>query len=181
MGIDIALIVVVLIGLYYGYKRGIINTVFTILSLLIGVAAAMKFTPLVSTQLTLRLGLNVNLMPIISFIITFLIAMLIVRLIAKLLEGVLKKIELNSVNRLAGAVLFCGITVFLYSALLVFLVQAQVVPIAATEQSVLYPYLEVLPKTVYSGLEQVLPFVRNFWEYILESFDKVESVPIQSE
>ena len=47
MIIDLAALLLVLYGFYVGYTRGIIKTVFALVSLIIGIVAALSLSPLV--------------------------------------------------------------------------------------------------------------------------------------
>lgn len=173
MWIDVAFGVIVIYGLYSGYSKGIIKTLFVILSLMIGFAAAMTLTPLVSGFLRNALDMNTTLVPVIAFLVTFFGALFIVRLVARILEKGLKTIRLNFINKLAGGILLSVVGMFLLSVVLSFIDKAGLLSETAKLSSQSYALLAPLADTGIALLRQFFPFLKDMWENIIDAFKEV--------
>ena len=120
MTLDIIFVLVAALGFWMGYSRGIIKTVFTILSFTIGLLAAFKMAPAFTRFLEDITKNDTPLMFIVGFLLSFIIMMVILRLISNGLEGLLKSANINFINQiLGGAVLGAG-AILVYSGLLWF-------------------------------------------------------------
>ncbi len=170
MLIDILLGVVVVYCLYTGFKQGIIQTLFMTLSLLIGFGVALRLTPFVADLFRAEDGGLSPLMPVIAFLLTFIGTVLLVRLTAKVLEKGLKKVRLNALNQIAGALLLVGIGLFLYSCLIAFADKAFLISEAAKERSLSYHFLENIPDKGFNIIRTIFPFFRDMWENLMEMF-----------
>ena len=169
MLIDILLSIVLVYCFYVGFKRGIIRTLFMTISLIIGLGMALKLTPFVSDLFRAADGSLAPLMPVVAFLITFIGTILLVRLAGKAMEKGLKKIKLNVVNQLTGALLMAAIGMFLYSCLLVFADKAFLISDIAKAQSHFYPILEGVPDKGFNIIRTIFPFFRDLWENLMES------------
>jgi len=168
--IDIIFGIVVGYGLISGYSKGIIKTLFSILSLTIGFAAAMTLTPLVTRFILTVFGSSGPLVPVTSFLITFFLALMLVRVLARILEKGLKTVHLNFVNKLAGGVLLAVIGVFLFSILITFVDRAQLISEETKQISNFYGLLEPMADTGIAVIKQVFPFVKGIWTNIIDAF-----------
>ena len=101
MTLDIIFILFAGLGFWMGYSRGIIKTVFTVLSFTIGLLAAFKMAPAFTNFLEDLTKNNNPLMFIAGFLLSFIIMMVILRLIARGLEGLLKSANINFINQIA--------------------------------------------------------------------------------
>lgn len=162
-------------GMYLGFSKGIIDTVFTVLSYIVGVMVAMKFTPATNMFLKTSFG-NHALMPIIAIVVTFIGAMMIIRMGAKVLEGALQSADLNMINRAAGAVLLGGLAVLFYTGILSFLSSSHMLTIEAQNQSFLYNrYLVDFPEQSFGLMKKfVFPMFKSFWTYLIEVLDQID-------
>ncbi len=173
MWIDIVFGVVVIYGLYSGYSKGIIKTLFVALSLVVGFAAAMTLTPLVADFIRNVFGSSSTLVPVAAFLITFFGSVLLVRLLAKVLEKGLKTVRLNFVNKLGGGALLAAIGVFLFSVVVSFVDKAGLISESTKLASQSYVFLAPLAETGIEIIRQIFPFVKDMWENIIDAFKEV--------
>ena len=145
MVIDIILAIVVAYGFYVGFNRGIISTVFSLLSLTLGLMAAFKFAPATTEFLRSAFNSDNPLMFIAGFLLSFVIVMVIIRFIANSLEGILKTININFINQIAGGGLMAGLFILLYSVLLWFANEGRMIDMQTKKESITYQYLEPVP------------------------------------
>ncbi|MBK8705844.1 MAG: CvpA family protein [Saprospiraceae bacterium] len=86
MIVDILFLIAAGYGFYLGFSRGIIKTVFTVLSIMIGVVAAAKFGPAMTDFLESVANSHSPLMFIAGLLLTFVATMLLIRIAANVAE-----------------------------------------------------------------------------------------------
>lgn len=101
---DVVLLLVLLIGAWRGFARGLLLSVASLVGLVGGIWAASHFSHLVAEHLSKHVSWSVNTLHMASLALTFLLVVVGVHLLAKLLEKVLDLVALGFVNKLAGAV-----------------------------------------------------------------------------
>jgi len=174
MFIDIIALIVIGLGLYSGYSKGLIRTIFDTLSILIAIVAALKLSPIVINLLEGILPLNASLVFIIGFIATFFLIMLLIRFVGKKLESLMKVANINIVNKLLGA----GLMALFYSLILSYGIwgatKLQVVGEETLASSQTYPMLSALPEQSQTVFESVKPIFSDFWEKMVETMDGIK-------
>jgi membrane protein required for colicin V production len=110
-------------------------------------------------------------LPVLAFAAVFIITVLLVRLGAKLLEGVTKLAMLGWLNRLAGIFFFLFIYLFIFSILFFFAEQLHLIPAAAANASVTYPWLQSFAPRVMDALAVVFPFLKNMFADLVAFFN----------
>jgi len=174
MIIDIIALIVIGLGLFAGYSKGLIKTIFDTLSILIAIVAALKLSPIVINILDGILPLNASLVFIIGFIVTFFLIMLVIRFVGKKLESLMKVVNINVVNKLLGA----GLMALFYSLILSYAIwgvnKLQVISEDTLENSKTYPMLSALPNQSKNLFESVKPVFSDFWEKMMETMDGIK-------
>lgn len=153
-----------------GYSRGLIVAVFSFFAFMIGLAAALKLSVLV----TKWLGENVNVaqkwLPVVSFALVFVGVVLLVRIGAKAIESGLKIVMLNWLNRLGGMIVYVIIYLMIGSVLLFYAEQLQWITPEMTKSSQTYPILKPWAPEIINGLSQVLPFFQSLFDDLQQFF-----------
>ncbi len=174
MIIDIITLIIVGLGLYAGYSKGLIKTVFDTLSILIAIVAALKLSPMVINILEGILPLNASLVFIIGFIATFFLIMLLIRFVGKKLESLMKVVNINVVNKLLGGALMA----LFYSLILSYGIwgvnKLKVIGEDTLASSKTYPLLSTLPEHSQNLFATVKPVFSDFWEKMLETMDGIK-------
>ena len=181
MVIDIIFVITILYGFYLGFSRGIISTVFTVLSIVFGMMAAFKFAPATTDFLEKAFNNNNPLMFLAGFLLSFVLTMIIIRMFARGLEGILQTANINVINKLAGGMLLAGVMVLLYSVLLWFGDQARLVDLKTKQTSMTYPYLEKFPEQTKDIAYRFKPMFEEFWNNSLDMMDRLEDMSVQHE
>ncbi len=171
MIIDLGFLIFVMYGFYLGYAKGILKTLFAILSIFIAVILSMKFSPFMIEIVDNLLKLGPQLSMLIGFVISFLLIMLIVRFIGRKVEKIFKAVRLNFINKIVGGAMMTMIFVVSYSALVWFLDQTKLISEAQKEQSVSYELLKPIPTMARGAAEQIKPAFRGFYEKSLEAIE----------
>lgn len=179
MAIDIICIITLLYGFYLGFAKGIIGTVFTVLSLIFGLMAAFKFAEPTTNFLEQTFNNDNPLMFLAGFLLSFVIVMVIIRMFARGLEGMLKTININVINQLAGGALLGGIFVLMLSVLIWFGDQAHLIDANTKQQSLTYKYLETFPGEAKTIAYRFQPMFEEFWNSSLDMMDRLEGMSVE--
>lgn len=174
MTVDIIVALILFYAFYSGYSKGIIGTVFSALSLLIGVLAAMKLSPIVIGLLEGMLNINPAIIFIIGFALTFIIVIALVRFVGKKLEDVLEFANINFINKILGGALLTLVFAVGLSYGLWFLNNTKILSEQQRESSITYAMLEPLPEATKGIVTTFKPMFQNFWDKVVETMDDIK-------
>ena len=102
MIIEVIFLIVAAAGFWFGYSRGIIETVFKYVSILLGIMASLRFSPMMTNFLQDVTGYQNPLMFLAGFLFTLFLTMFLLRTVGRGLEGVLQTININFINQIIG-------------------------------------------------------------------------------
>ncbi len=179
MMIDLFLLLVVGYSFFLGFSRGIIQTMFTILSYVFGLIAAFKLSPAATRFLETALGSDNALLFIAGFLLAFFGTMLFIRFLAKMLSRGLESANINIINQMAGGMLLAAITTLLYSLLIWFGVQSHIIKQTVLNQSMSYPLLKEYPTYAWNVAGKLKPTVLEFWDHSVDFMDRMEKISIE--
>jgi len=175
MIIDLAALLLLLYGFYVGYTRGIIKTVFASISLIIGILAALKLSPLVIHYMQGAIDWHPGLIFVLGFALTFIVVLVIIRFFGKKLEDLLKFAKLNFLNKIAGGAILGILLVVLYSYALWGINSFSLLSEENKNSSLSYEYLETLPLQTEGVLDNLKPVFENFWYEMMDTFDEIKT------
>lgn len=179
MAIDIICVMAGIYGFYVGYSRGIIRTIFTVLSFIFGLLAAFKLGPATTRFLETATGSHNPMMFIAGFLTTFFLVMIFIRSVSRFLERGLQTANINILNQMAGGALLGGLMILLYSMLVWFADQSRILDPETKEQSATYTFLMNYPDKVWATIQYFKPAVLDFWEESMEFMDKMQERGIE--
>ena len=179
MVIDIIFAIVAGYGFYLGFSRGIIQTLFGILSILFGLLAAFRFGPFATNVLESTFNSNNPMMFIAGFLLAFVLTMVLIRMFARGIEGVLETTNINILNQAAGGILTAGGLILVYSTLLWFANASHILNEDAKKQSITYQYIDEFPTKVWALGKQLKPTFEDFWDHSIEFMDKLEDMSLE--
>lgn len=147
----------------YGFRKGIIHSVVTLLALIIGIMTAVHLSEQAAVYVDKWFNISSKYLPLISFIAVFIAIYFIFRLIEEALEGFFKLIKMNILNKLTGAIVWGLIWTLFYSTILFYLNNMGAFKEQIKSDSVVYESVEPLaPKTI-STIGQIIPPVKNIF------------------
>jgi len=156
--IDIALIIIFLIGAFGGYRKGFLQELFSLVGIMLGILAGFKLMGAAIVMLSNHYTINDKVLPYVAFGIVFLIVVVIVSLLGRLLKSSIEKTVLGNADQLAGSVLGLFKTAFMVSVLLWITTSLSFnIPDHLTEDSWLYPITASLAPTVTSWVAELFP------------------------
>lgn len=174
MIIDIIALLLVSYGAYQGFSRGLIKTLFATVSLIIGVVAALKLSPLLMDLLESSLGWSRPVAVAVGLVATFILVMFIIRFVGDKVEKLFEAVQLGILNKLAGAALLGGFYALLVSFGVFVVDQVGLVGEETKRSSITYPFLEPLPQAARGVGESLKPLFTDFWDKMLETMDEIK-------
>lgn len=179
MLLDIVFAVALVLAVMRGYQQGLIVGIFSLVAIIIGLAAAIKLSALVAGWIGSAVRISEEWLPLVSFIVVFIVVVLLVRLGAKAIESTVELVMLGWLNRLAGILLFIVIYTLVFSVLLFYAVQMQWLSPETIRDSVTYEYVQPWGPRVINGLGSVVPVFKDMFRELEDFFGQV-STKLQS-
>lgn len=173
MLIDIILVVLLVLAIIKGYQRGLIVGVFSLLAIIIGLAAAMKLSTVVAGYIGKAIKISDAWLPVISFAVVFILVILLVRLGANMLQKTVEISMLGWVNRLGGILFYLAIFIIVYSIILFYAEQVKLIQPETIKDSVTYSYIQPWGPKVIDGFATVVPVFKDMFTDLQSFFDGV--------
>lgn len=170
MLIDIIFVVILILAIFKGYSRGLILGFFSLVSVIIGLAAAMKLSTVMAHYIGKNLKVSEQWLPLISFAVVFLIVVLLIRLGAKTIEKTIEIAMLGWLNRLGGIIFFIAVYTIIFSVLLFYAVQMKLIPETTIQQSLTWSFIQPWGPKAINGLGSVIPVFKNMFEEVQQFF-----------
>ncbi|MEZ4994383.1 MAG: CvpA family protein [Saprospiraceae bacterium] len=179
MAIDIMCAMMGLYGFYLGYTRGIIKTVFTVLSIFFGIVAAAKFGPAMTDFLQSAFNYHNPLMFIAGLMLAFILTMVLIRMLANGLEGLLETANINFINQVLGGAVLSGLLIAVFSLLVMFGDKAHIINKQTKSDSKTYVFLEPMPEKLMQAGSVLKPVFTDFWNYSVDFMDRLERMNVE--
>lgn len=160
-------------AVFKGLRKGLIVALFSFLGFIIGLAAALKLSTVMAAYIGNNVTISQRWLPFIAFIVVFIIVVLLVRLGARLVQGAVQMVMLGWLNRIGGVVFYILIYFFIFSILLFYATQLNLINPATTEASITYGFLQPLAPKVMDMIGAIIPFFKNMFDELLHFFGKV--------
>jgi len=173
MFLDIILVVILILAIIKGYQRGLIVGVFSLLAIIIGLAAAIKLSTIVAGYIGKAIKISDAWLPVISFAVVFILVVLLIRLGANMLQKTVEVVLLGWVNRLGGILLYIAIYFIAYSVILFYAEQVNLVKPATIHNSVSYTFIQPWGPKVINGFASLIPVFKNMFTELESFFDGV--------
>lgn len=179
MTIDIAFAVLFLSGFLLGFTRGIVKTLFTILSILFGFLVAVKLSGLITNTLSQATDNYSPYMGIVGFLLAFFGTLLLLRLVGRGVEGFLQTAQINIINKVAGGLLIAAFFSWIFSGVLWFGDETKIITDQTRKHSITYPYLKKFPLQVRETAKKVFPTLEEFWDNSVQMVDDLRDKGIE--
>ena len=163
MALDIITLVIIIAGFYYGYKKGIINTLFMFLCFFIGTTVLLKCNEYMLRYLGLHTQVNKAYLPILSIFILIIFIVLFFKLINWASEQLLKAFHLTVVNQIIGGALFATLVLFMFSTLLWYIDKAKLIPLESKSKSYTYQPISAMSPVLMNAVGTAMPLFNNMY------------------
>lgn len=160
--VDIALVAIILIGAFSGYREGFLMELFSFAAILLGVLGAFKLMGYAMLYLVEKFEINESLLPYVAFALVFIIILIAVKLLGKMIKVSIDKTFLGQVDQAAGAGLGMLKAAFLLSVSLWIMNTLDFeLPERWTSDSWLLPRIESFAPQVTVWLGDYVPFFKD--------------------
>lgn len=165
--LDIVILLPVVYGLGHGLLRGFVREFTSLFIVVGGVLAGKFFAPKFASFILSAMNMPERVALLLAYVLLFVGVALVCKLLARLITAFLRKVDLNWLNRLVGAVLGATVWALIVSLLLNFITFLEpyypLIKPEAKQQSVLYQPIHDLTSIAKSQLEKydLLPVNRS--------------------
>ncbi len=181
MWIDVIYLILLVVAVKKGLRRGLVIAIFSFLGFFIGLVAAIRFSSFVASYLHHNAHLNERWLPVISFILVFVVAVLIVQWVAEFIEVAFETAMLGWINKLAGALLYAATYTLVFSVLLFYADKMHLISGDNKESGRVYGMIAPIGPAVIGGLGNVAPFLKNMFRDLQDYFENThQEIPTQT-
>ncbi len=173
MLLDLIFAVLLILAILKGYQRGLVVGLFSLIAVIIGLAAAMKLSTVVAGYIGKAVKVSDEWLPIISFAVVFLIVILLIRLGAKAIEKTIEVAMLGWVNKIGGIILFAAIYITVFSVLLFYAEQMKLLQPDTINKSVTYSFVQPWGPKAINGFGSIIPLFKDMFGDLEQFFDGV--------
>lgn len=173
MIIDIFFVILLIMAFVKGYQKGFVIAVFSLVALLIGVAAAMKLSAVMAVYLKDSITVSVKWLPVVSFILVFLLAVFLVRLGAAAIEKVVQLAMLGWINRIGGIILYAAIYLILLSIGIFYMEKLHLLTVETITSSKTYSFIQPWGPRAIQALSTLIPFFENMYKELEAFFGEI--------
>ena len=152
--LDILITVSLLYGLIKGFSSGLIKEVTSLLALFIGVYIAINFSEYLEPKFSDILNSYQQFAPVLSFGILFLVSFLCIKMTGIFVDRITKALALGIFSRIFGGVFGLLKVVVIFSFLLFFIADYNLVKKQTKEESVLFEHLTNISKVITPQLKK---------------------------
>ena len=177
MAIDIIFLLLIAVAVIKGMSRGFIVAIFSFLAIIIGVAAAMKLSYIVSAWLQNSFNTGKQWLPVLSFLIVFIAVLILVRWVANLIQAALNATMLGWLNKLGGIILYVLLFISVYSILLFYLTKMNLIKPETVSASRSYSFIEPLGPRVVETVGIIIPVFKNLFQQLSNFFGSISGKP----
>ena len=163
--LDLVIVVPIGLGIYRGFKKGLIIELFTFLALFVGLYAGIHLSDGVSNFFKNVFSITSEHLPLIAFSITFILIGAMVYFAGIAIEKMVKAVRLSLPNRLLGSA-FGGLKMVLFTGTAIILIQAydeksDIISEETKSGSLLYFPMESTTAAFIPALKESTLFLKN--------------------
>ena len=174
MLIDIIFACLLGLALWKGFSEGFIVALFSVIALIVGLAAAMKVSAVAAELLKDTVNVSARWLTFLSFFLVFLLAVLLVRLGAAAVEKMVEMMMLGWLNRIAGILLYMMIYTVVLSVIIFYLEKVHLLTTESVLNSKTYSFIRPWGPAAINGIGVIFPFFKNMFLELENFFDSVK-------
>lgn len=173
MFIDIIAVVLLLLAIVKGISKGFVIAVFSMLSFIIGLAAALKLSASVGNLVSNNLNITGYWLPFLAFLLVFIGVVLLTRIGASVLKKTLSIAMMGWADGLAGIILYTLIYGMTYSIFLFYAAKMGLLYQDTINESVTFRWIEPFGPMAIKGLGKIIPFFSNMFAQLSRFFEGI--------
>ena len=173
MSIDIAFVIVIIIAVFKGLRKGLVLGIFSLLAFIIGLAAALKLSVVVADYLKNSSGAFSKWLPLISFMLVFIAVVFLVGLLARVIKKTMQFAMLGWLDSLGGMILYVAIYTIIFSIFLFFAEKLFLIQPSTVHTSKLYSYIAPWGPKVMDNLGKIIPVFKDMFSQLQDFFGNI--------
>jgi membrane protein required for colicin V production len=173
MILDIVFVILLVLAVFKGFRRGLIVGLFSFIAIIIGLAAAIKLSAVVAGWIGTTVNVSNEWLPVISFAVVFIIVVILVRLGANAIQRTVEVAMLGWVNRLGGILLYAALYITVFSILIFYAEQVHLIKQPTIDKSVTYSFVQPWGPTAINAFGSVIPWFKDMFSELEQFFDGV--------
>ena len=177
MVIDIILILFALAGFWLGYTKGVVATLFSVLSYVVAMIITLVFSPWLSGLLIRTFHMNHLMALILGTLLFFIASIFLIIWLSKKIENFLKKGKLSGSNKILGGMVMLIVGIAFYSLVLWVINDLSLLNDKIKSTSISYPTLQAIPEKAGSFVLDFKHVFQRYWELLQESVKENKTSP----
>lgn len=173
MLLDLIYAVILVLAIFHGYRRGLIVGLFSLVAVIIGLAAAMKLSIVAGTYIGKAINISSEWLPFISFTVVFLVVVLLIRLAARAIEKTVEMVMLGWANKIGGVIFYAAIYTIVFSVLLFYAEQMKLLRPETINKSVTYSFVQPWGPKAINGFGSIIPIFKDMFGELEKFFDGI--------
>lgn len=173
MILDLIFVVLLVLAIFKGYRRGLIVGIFSFIAIIVGLAAAIKLSTIVAGYIGQAVNVSDEWLPVISFAVVFIIIVLLVRLGANAIQRTVEIAMLGWVNRLGGIILYAALYIMVFSVVLFYAEKVHLLKQPTIDKSVTYSFVQPWGPKAINAFGSVIPWFRDMFSELEQFFDGI--------
>ena len=152
--LDIIISVPLLYGLIKGFSNGLVKEISSVIALFVGVYVAINFSEYLEPKFIDIFGGYKQFVPVLAFGVLFLVSVLCIKTLGFFVDKLAKALALSFFSRLFGAVFGFSKVIIIFSFLLFFIADYNLINKQTKDSSVLLEPLTDVAKTVVPNIQK---------------------------
>ncbi len=170
MIIDLIFLFLIVLSVFKGLRNGFVVAVFSLLGIIVGLAAAMKLSTLVASWLQQSTHIAAAWLPFLSFILIMIAVVVLVRLGAIFLQSILEMTMLGWMNKLTGILLYALLYLTILSVLLFYTEKLHWYKADTFIASKTFPYIQPIGPKAINLFGKLIPACQGMFEELSQYF-----------
>lgn len=170
MFIDICVLALLVMAIFKGAKQGLVVAACSFAAIFIGLAAAVKMSAIVAKWLGESVNIQASWLPFLAFIIIMLVVAIAVSALAKVIETTLQAAMLGWFNKLGGILLYIALYLTVFSVLIFYIEQMQLLKPNMIAQSTTYPYIHLWGPESIQLVGKAIPYFKGMFTELSSFF-----------
>lgn len=171
--IDIVFLCIVAYAAFKGFSQGLVMALFSLASVFVGLAAALKLSSSVAVYLERSDAVPSRWLPIVAFLLVFTVALTVVRTVGRMLEKSLANTMLGGLNRIGGFLVYAILYLLVYSVFLFYMDQMRLISDAMKSNSLAYSRLTPWGPFALEKLGRIVPAFGDVFRELQRFFERV--------
>lgn len=173
MVIDMITLGVLIWAVIKGISRGLLMAVFSLIALVLGIAAALKLSAVTANWLDGTIHISAKWLPLIAFLLVFVLVVFVVNKTGLLLEKTMEWAFMGWINKAGGILLYSILYLLFWSVLLFYLGKMNIISQKQIDKSVTYSIIAPWGPAVMEWLANLVPGFKDVFEDIGKFFERV--------